>query len=93
MKWIITENTECECPGFTVDILPQQIPAKLRVLFRDQQVFLEADGLAGIIPCKGGNSIVINPKCKNLEPFSMYEYINNLSISHKEDQDLSLIHI
>lgn len=90
MKWIITENTECECPGFTVDILPQQIPAKLRVLFRDQQVFLEADGLAGIIPCKGGNSIVINPKCKNLEPFSMYEYINNLSISHKEDQDVDL---
>ncbi len=88
MDWIITENEECLCLDFTIDDLPNQIPAKLRVLYRDTQVFLEADGIAGIIPCKNGNSISIMPKCKNLNPFLMYEYINNLSISQLNEQTI-----
>lgn len=85
MKWIITENEDCECPGFTVDLLPARLPANLHVLYRESKLFLRADGLAGIIPCKSGNSILIEPKCKGLRPFSMYEYINDLTIKHETD--------
>ena len=88
MRWIITENEDCECPGFTVDILPERPPANLHVLYKESQIYLRADGLVGIIPCKSGNSILIEPKCKGLHPFSMYEYINDLSI--KNDNDSSV---
>jgi 5-methylcytosine-specific restriction endonuclease McrBC regulatory subunit McrC len=57
------------------------LPEKLHVLYKDSQLYLQADGLAGIIPCKSGNSILIEPKCKDLHPFLMYEYINNLSLN------------
>lgn len=80
MKWTITENEECECPGFTVDLLPKQIPANLHVLYKESQIYLQADGLAGIIPCASNNSILIEPKCKSLQPFAMYEYINDLTL-------------
>lgn len=85
MRWIITENEECKCPGFTVDFLPSNLPANLHVLYKESQLFLRADGLAGIIPCKSGHSILIEPKCKGLHPFEMYEYINDLFISHQTD--------
>lgn len=88
MRWIITENEDCECPGFTVDILPERLPANLHVLYKDSQIYLRADGLAGIIPCKSGNSILIEPKCKGLHPFSMYEYINDLSIMNDNDSSI-----
>lgn len=78
MKWIITENEACECPGLTLDLLPKKLPANLRVLFRDKTILLEADGLAGIIPCEQGHSIIVEPKCKTLHPFVMYEYVNQL---------------
>lgn len=83
MRWTITENEECKCPGFTVDFLPANLTANLHVLYKESQLFLRADGLAGIIPCKSGHSILIKPKCKELRPFAMYEYINNLSIRHQ----------
>ena len=85
MRWIITENEECKCPGFTVDFLPANLPVNLHVLYKESQLFLRADGLAGIIPCKSGHSILIDPKCKGLHPLKMYEYINDLSISHQTD--------
>ena len=88
MRWVITENRECECPGFTVDLLPEQVPANLHVLYKNSQLFLQADGLAGIIPCKANNSILIQPKCKGLQPFSMYEYINNISARQEKDNAL-----
>lgn len=78
MKWIITENEACECRGLMLDLLPKRLPANLRVLFRDNAILLEADGLAGIIPCEQGHSIIIEPKCKTLRPFVMYEYVNQL---------------
>ena len=78
MKWVITENEACECPGLTIDLLPPKIPEKLRVLYKNNEILLEADGLAGIIPCERGNSIIIEPKCKTLRPFVMYEYVNQL---------------
>lgn len=78
MKWIITENEACECPGLALDMLPNKLPANLRVLYRNNDLLLEADGLAGIIPCKQGHSIVIEPKCRKLHPFVMYEYVNQL---------------
>ena len=83
MRWIIIENEDCECSGFTVDFLPSNLPANLHVLFKESKVFLRADGLAGIIPCKLGHSILIEPKCKNLHPLSMYAYINELSIKNE----------
>ena len=52
MRWNIAENTESECPGFTVDMLPDQVPANLHVLVRDGAFYLLANGLAGIISCK-----------------------------------------
>lgn len=85
MRWIITENEDCECPGFAVDLLPAQLPANLHVLYRNSQIYLRADGIAGIIPCKSGHSILIEPKCKGLHPFSMYEYINDLLIKNEID--------
>lgn len=85
MRWIITENEDCECLGFTVDLLPERLPANLHILCKDSQLYLRADGLVGIIPCKSGNSILIEPKCKGLYPFSMYEYINDLSIENDND--------
>lgn len=78
MRWNITENVESECPGFTVDMLPDRVPANLHVLVRDGAFYLLANGLAGIISCKQGNSILIEPKYKHLFPFDMYSYINNL---------------
>ncbi len=85
MRWIITENEECKCPGFTVDFLPANLPANLHVFYKESQLFLRADGIAGIIPCKSGHSILIEPKYKGLHPFEMYEYINDLSIRHQTD--------
>ena len=57
MEWKVTENEECHCPGFTVDILPKQLPANFHILYKDSQIYLQAIGLAGIIPCKYGNYI------------------------------------
>lgn len=80
MKWNITENAESKCPGFSVDILPDEIPAKLHVLVRDDSFYLLANDIVGIISCKKGNSIVIEPKYKYLHPSEMYFYINNLAL-------------
>ena len=80
MRWNIAENTESECPGFTVDMLPDQVPANLHVLVRDGAFYLLANGLAGIISCKQGNSVLIEPKYKHLRPLEMYSYINNLTL-------------
>lgn len=88
MRWIITENRDCKCLGFAVDFLPPKVPSKLHVLYRDSQIYLNADGLAGIIPCKSGNSILIEPKYKELHPFSMYEYIHDLSVKSETDSDI-----
>lgn len=88
MNWIITENKEQECPGFAVDYLPCHITAKLRIMYKDQQLYLVADGIAGVIPCKRGHSITILPKCKELNPFSMYEYITGLAIQQENKQSI-----
>lgn len=88
MRWIITENEDCECSGFTVDILPERLPANLHVLYKDSLIYLRVDGLVGIIPCKSGNSILIEPKCRGLHPFSMYEYINDLSITNDDNSSV-----
>lgn len=88
MRWTITENEECECYGFTVDLLPKHVPVNLHVLYKDSRLYLQADGLAGIIPCKSGNSILIEPKCKGLHPFAMYEYINNLSLNQENHNSI-----
>ena len=80
MEWHIIENTQTECQGFSPDILPEQIPDKLHVLHGKNGFELLADGIAGVIPCKEEHSIIIVPKCSTLNPFTMYGYVNNLSL-------------
>lgn len=80
MKWTIIENAESKCPGLTTDILPDKIPAKLHILVRNNTFFLLANDIVGVISCKQGNSIIIDPKYKQLHPPEMYSYINNLAL-------------
>lgn len=80
MRWHITENTESECPGFSADLLPDRLPANFHVLVRDGAFYLSADGLAGMMSLKQGNSILIEPKYKRLRPLEMYSYINHLTL-------------
>ena len=80
MEWHIIENNQVDCPGFNPDVLPEQIPEKLHVLHGKNGFELLADGIAGVIPCREEHSIVIVPKCNTLNPFSMYGYVNNLSL-------------
>ena len=79
MKWIVTENETGICSGLTMDDLPDTLPPNIHILRQNGQLAVLSENVAGVLPCKHGNEITIEPKCKDLQPIEMLLYINNAS--------------
>lgn len=79
MKWNIRENSIVMCQGLTLDILPDIIPSNIHLLYKNNILCVSAENIAGLLPCKNGNAIIIEPKYPTIKPLELVSYINNFS--------------
>lgn len=80
MRWTATENAESPCIGLRVDDLPRKLPANIHILHNSDGILsVLAENVAGVLPCKNGHEILIEPKYKGIQPIEMLRYINNIS--------------
>ena len=79
MRWVAKENTESPCPGLRVDDLPDKIPANVHILHSQGQLSILSENVAGVLPCKNGNEVVIEPKYKGIDPIALLMYVNSIS--------------
>lgn len=77
MNWIITENDKVACEGLSIKDLPDSLPPKIKISWSDANLNLESDNLTGVIACKNGNKIIIEPKYRMIHPLEMVSYIQN----------------
>lgn len=79
MRWTIKENEAGYCPALRVEDLPDEIPANIRIFHKNGTFGLICENIAGILPCKNGNEVVIEPKFANINPLEMLLYVNSIS--------------
>lgn len=79
MRWTIKENEIGYCPTLRVEDLPETIPANMRILHKNGVVGVLCENVAGILPCKNGNEILIEPKYSKVNPLEMLLYVNSIS--------------
>ena len=100
MRWTIKENEAGYCPGLRVEDLPEAIPANIHILQKNGTIGILCENIAGILPCKNGNEILIEPKYSKVSPLDMLLYVNSISgiavnrerlASGKADIDLQTI--
>lgn len=79
MRWTIKENEIVYCPTLRVEDLPEALPANVRILQKNGVIGLLCENVAGILPCKHGNEILIEPKYAKINPLEMLLYVNSIS--------------
>lgn len=79
MKWVVTENSVGLCPGLQLNDLPEKIPSNIHIINRNNTLGILSENVAGILPCKNGNEIIIEPKYRHIQPTELLMYINNIS--------------
>lgn len=79
MRWTVRENEICACPGLTLDDLPDKIPSNLRIIHNNGILSVASENVAGVLPCKNGHEIVIEPKYASISPMDLMLYIGNIS--------------
>ncbi len=78
MRWIVRENETCSCSGLQFKDLPNNLPANIHFSLVNDTTQVYCENVAGVLECKGGNEIVIEPKYKKINPFELIAYINDI---------------
>ena len=79
MRWVAKENEDSPCPGLKLDDIPDSIPANIHIKQKQGIIYIASENMAGVLPCKNGNEIIIEPKYKKINPIEMLMYSNNIS--------------
>ena len=79
MKWTVRENGNNVCPGLRLEDLPNKIPANMHILHNNGMLSIASENIAGVLPCKNGHEIVIEPKYSKIKPVDLMLYIGNIS--------------
>lgn len=79
MKWTVVENEEGICSGLTIEDLPTVVPANIHIINKGGKLGIKSENIAGVLPCKNGHEIVIEPKYNSIKPLELMMYINNIS--------------
>ena len=79
MRWTVQENQIGPCPALRIEDLPDTLPANIRILHKDGILSVLCENIAGILPCKNGNEILIEPKYPAVDPMDMLLYLHSVS--------------
>lgn len=79
MRWTVTENSDVWCPGLSIDDLPDKMPPNIHVMKNNGKISILSENVAGILPCKNGNEIIIQSKYNAINPIELLLYINGIS--------------
>lgn len=79
MKWTIRENTAKMCPGLQFGDLPDKVPANIHFVHNNGVLGVLSKNTAGVLPCKNGHEIVIEPKYSKIQPIELMMYISSIS--------------
>lgn len=79
MRWIVRENETCACQGLEFNDLPYNLPANIHCLRFNNIFSVCCENVAGILPCKNGSEIIIEPKYQNINPLGLLSYIDDIS--------------
>ena len=79
MKWTVIENKVGLCPGLQLRDLPDKIPANIHIVHNNGTLGVLSENIAGVLPCKNGNEIIIEPKYNAVQPIELMMYISNTS--------------
>lgn len=79
MRWTVKENFVSPCPGLSLTDLPDRLPANMHILHSNGVLSISSENIAGVLPCKNGHEIIIEPKYSSIKPIEILLYINNIS--------------
>lgn len=79
MRWNVKENVQTLCPGLTIENLPTNLPANLRIIHSTNGLSIIPENIVGMIPCVNGSIIDIAPKYRDLDPIEMSLFCYNIS--------------
>lgn len=79
MRWIVRENETCSCQGLKFDDLPNNLPANIRFSRFNNTYSVCCENVAGVLPCKNGDEIIIEPKYHNINLSGLLSYIDDIS--------------
>lgn len=79
MRWTVKENFISPCPGLSLGDLPERLPANMHILHSNGVLSVLSENIAGVLPCKNGHEIIIEPKYSTIKPIELLLYISNIS--------------